>query len=156
MLLGQEVGVVAARAVDGRERAQDHALHARGRGRGQEVEGPDRLQLMGVGGVPAGAGEERGMDHGLDLLLAEELEEALVGGRLREVDGVVADAQRGRRRRHVDGDEAVRGADLGEAPQHARPEQRRDARDGGAAEAHGLAGFVVRARRLGVFLFAAA
>src|SRR5216683_5840978 len=62
----------------------------------------------------------------------------------------------GRRRGHVDGDEAVRRADLGEAPQHARPEQRRDARDGGAAEAHGFAGFAVRARRFGVFLLAAA
>ena len=134
-VLGQEVRVVPARAVDGGEGAQHHAPHARGRGRGQEVQGPDRLQLVRVAGVAARVREERGVDDGLHLLLAEQLEQALVGGRLGEVERAVADAERGRGRGDVDGDEALGRADLGQPPQHTRPEQRRDARDRGAAQA---------------------
>jgi hypothetical protein len=97
-LLGEEGRVLPPRPVDRGERPQHEVPHAGRRRRGRrEVQRADRLELVRVGGVPARGGEEGGVEDRVHVLLAEHVEEPLVGPGQGEVHHAVAHAlQRGR------------------------------------------------------------
>ncbi len=133
-VLGEEVRVRPARAVDRGEGAQEDVRHP-GRGRrGHQVQRPDGFELVGVGGIPLGTGEEGGVNDRVHLLVLQDVHQALVGPGQGEVDHAMAHPREGRRRRgDVHRQDRVRVPLVHQPPQDARAQKGRGSGDGDAA-----------------------